>query len=68
MGALIFPHCTVGAVYFGIGRSACPRAERLPRHELDHGDVLATLRCGWHALGQHSALARVMGEMQREHR
>ena len=68
MGALIFLLCTVGAVYFCIGRAACPRAERLPLHALDRGDVLTTLRRGWHALGQKSTLARVIDEMQREHR
>ena len=68
MSALIFLLCTVVVVYFGIGRGACPRAERLPLYKLDRGDVLVTLRRGWHALGQHSNLARVMAEMQREHR
>ena len=68
MGALIFLLCTVGAVYFGIGRAACPRAERLPLHAFDRGDVLATLRRGWHAVGEHSTLARVMDEIQREQR
>jgi hypothetical protein len=68
MGALIFLLCTAFAVYFGIGRVACPRAERLPLHELDHGDVAATVRRGWQALGQHSTLARLMAEMQREQR
>lgn len=62
MGTLIFLLCTVAAVYFGIGRAACPRAERLPLRELDNGDVAATVRRGWQALGQHSNLSRVMAE------
>lgn len=58
----------VFAGYFSIGRAAHPSAERLPWHELSNDDVAATAQRGWHALGQHSKLARMTAEMQREYR
>lgn len=63
MGNLMFLLCTVVVMYFGIGRAACPQAERLPLHELDHGGMRATLRGGWRALGQHSNTSRLMVEL-----
>lgn len=66
--ALLLSLTAVAALYFAIGRAACPKHERLPCAELDRDDVMATIRRGWYAAGDQSPLCRITDEMNRRSR
>lgn len=65
---LLLALTAVGALYFGIGRAACPRHDRLPCSELDRGDIVATIQRGWYVVGDQSELCRITGAMHRRPR
>lgn len=59
---------SLGTFYFCLGRVACPQQERLPLPELGTGDLLATLRRGWHVVGEESVVSNAISEMHRRRR
>ncbi len=62
--ALLLALTAVAALYFGIGRAACPKHDRFPCAELDGDDVMATIRRGWQVVGEHSELCRMTDAMR----
>lgn len=62
---LLLALTAVAALYFSLGRAACPEHDRLPWAELDRDDVLATIQRGWQAAGDHSELRRITDAMCR---
>ncbi|GAB3262367.1 hypothetical protein [Arthrobacter pigmenti] len=62
---LVLALTAVAALYFGIGRAACPQHDRLPCSELNRDDVMATIERGWQAAGEHSELRRIADAMCR---